>query len=232
VWVVRAHPNGCWLWACTWGPSSQSILCVELESSVEALGRRIGADACLLLRTVAPLGEHNFEMYEHSLRVCLLATSLAAHANSVLGDRCIDLHLAFLGGAWHDIGKLDVPNSVLRAKDFGTKERRAVRRHVSTGFARVALAGYYHVAEVVGLHHAFQADPYGLDPRFCSPVVVGTAKVVAVCDFFDALTTRTDGPFAPEERARSRETVARSFPGSEQWAAWLASTRTGGRAVA
>ena len=201
---------------------------VKLESSVEALGREIGADTGLLLRVLAPLGEHNIEGYRHSLRVCLLAARLAAHASTALGDGDVDQHLAFFGGAWHDIGKLDVPNSVLRAKRFGERERRAVERHTTTGYARIALAGHHRIALVVGLHHAFQAHPYGLDPRQCpDQVVVRTARAVAICDFFDALTTRRDGRFGADERSHPEEVLAEHFPGYRDWAGWLASERGG-----
>jgi response regulator RpfG family c-di-GMP phosphodiesterase len=202
---------------------------MRLETTVEAVGRELGTDTGLLLRTLAPLGEHNVEAYRHSLRVGLLAARLAAYANTVLGDELVDPRLAFFGGAWHDIGKLDIPNTVLRSKRFGEAERRVVERHATTGYARVARAGDPRVAFVVGLHHAFQARPYGLDPRQCpDPVVVQTAKVVATCDFFDALTTRRDGRYGPGERSHKGEIMTRAFPGHENWTTWL----TGEAAVA
>lgn len=200
----------------------------KLEGAVEALGREIGADSGLLLRILSPLGEHNVEAYRHSLRVCLLATRLAAYASVVLGDVGVDQHLAFFGSAWHDIGKLDVPNSVLRAKMFGEKERRAIEHHPMTGHSIVALAGHHRIALVVGLHHAFQAHPYGLDPRQCpDQVVVRTARAVAMCDFFDALTTRRDARFETSERSHPAEVLAEHFPGYWDWAGWLASERGG-----
>ena len=199
-----------------------------MESSVEALGREIGADGKLLLSVLSPLEGHNVEAYRHSLRVCLLAARLAVHASAALGDGEVDQHLAFFGGAWHDIGKLDIPNSVLRAKRFGERERRAVERHTTTGYARVALAGHHRVALVVGLHHAFQARPYGLDPSQCpDQVVVRTARAVAICDFFDALTRRRDRRFGADERSHPEEVLVEHFPGCRDWAGWLASERGG-----
>jgi len=195
---------------------------MKLEAFVEAMGRELGVGTGQLLRTLTPLGDHNLEAYRHSLRVCLLSARLAAYANTVLGDKLVDPRLAFFGGAWHDIGKLDVPNTVLKAKRFGEAERRAVEVHPTTGYARVARAGAPRVALVVGLHHAFQARPYGLDPCHCpDPVVVQTAKVVAICDFFDAITTRRDACYSTAERDHKGEIMTKAFPGHEHWATWL-----------
>jgi HD-GYP domain-containing protein (c-di-GMP phosphodiesterase class II) len=200
-----------------------------LETAVEVVGDELGAHTAGVFALLTPLRTHNVEAYRHSLRVCLLSSRLAAHLHASGTD--VDPRLAFYGGALHDVGKLDVHNRVLRAEHFGEAERSAIEVHAWSGYARVALAGFPRAALVVGLHHAFQDRPYGLSPEQCGDeTAVQTARCVAMCDFFDALTTRNDGRFDHQDRQRPKDVLTLSFPDHAELAGWL--VEIGSRAVA
>ena len=194
----------------------------EPEAVVEATARDLGIgadDVRQLLHFLAPLAAHNVETYRHSIRVGVLAARLAqAHGEPGF--------LALFGGAWHDIGKLDVPNTVLRAERFGDEERHSVERHAWCGFLRIA-GVYYEAGLVAGLHHAFQSRPYGLTPGRYPSQVVQAAQMVAVCDFYDALVTRKDGRYSEDERSRPMEIMAQYYPAHTRWISWLAAEGPG-----
>jgi hypothetical protein len=144
-----------------------------------------------LMAVLAPLAAHNPETYAHSLRVGLYAASLARQEE-------LDASLALHGGCAHDLGKIGVSNDVLRADIFGPEERDAVRGHASAGHE---LLGPTHLftSFIAGLHHQFQDDPYGIDLDIEAPAwineenrdsILEVARIVALCDFYDSLTTR------------------------------------------
>ena len=194
----------------------------ELEEGVADEASRAGVGSEVwhgFMELLAPLAEHNIETYLHCLRVGTYAARLAAEGDDVTPS------LALFGGTAHDIGKLGVPNTVLRANPFGTQERRAIARHPAAGFLRLQFANY-EAALVAGLHHAFQHDPYGLDLSGpFNALVIAAAKMVSTCDFFDAFLTRRDRRYAQDQRnvVAARQVLDDNLPGSPQWAAWLVS---------
>jgi response regulator RpfG family c-di-GMP phosphodiesterase len=192
----------------------------ELEEGVAGEATRVGVGSEAwhgFMDLLAPLAEHNIETYLHCLRVGIYAARLAAEGT--------DVHptLALFGGTAHDIGKIGTPNSVLRADPFGARERRAITGHAIAGFLRLQFA-HYEAALVAGLHHAFQRDPYGLDlAESFGASVIAAAKMVSVCDFFDAFLTRHDERYAQDQRnvGAARHVLDDNFPESPRWSAWL-----------
>ncbi|MCX5204329.1 HD-GYP domain-containing protein [Streptomyces sp. NBC_00237] len=106
-------------------------------------------------------------------------------------------------GILHDIGKLGVPTRILR-KDgpLTPEERRVIELHPEYGHEMVRGIGFLGQARAAILHHHERMDgsgyPYGLSgeriPEF--------ARVVAVADAFDAMTsTRSYRRARPVEEA-------------------------------
>uniref|UniRef100_UPI0037DA3A18 HD-GYP domain-containing protein n=1 Tax=Streptomyces chengmaiensis TaxID=3040919 RepID=UPI0037DA3A18 len=103
------------------------------------------------------------------------------------------LELLRFAGVLHDVGKLGVPTRVLRKDGPLTEaERRTIELHPEFGHEVVRGIGFLGEARSAVLHHHERMDgsgyPYGLAGRQI-PVF---ARVVAVADAFDAMTsTRT-----------------------------------------
>ncbi|MFE6973628.1 HD-GYP domain-containing protein [Streptomyces sp. NPDC057682] len=102
-------------------------------------------------------------------------------------------------GILHDIGKLGVPTRVLR-KDgpLTPQERRVIELHPEYGHEIVRGIGFLGEARAAILHHHERLDgsgyPYGLSGRR----IPEFARVVAVADAFDAMTsTRSYRPGRP-----------------------------------
>ncbi|MFE2378008.1 HD-GYP domain-containing protein [Streptomyces sp. NPDC059398] len=122
----------------------------------------------------------------HSERVGQ-ASAMIAGELGMAGDRLEALRFA---GILHDVGKLGVPTRLLR-KDgpLTPDERRVIELHPEYGHEMVRGIGFLGEARAAILHHHERLDgsgyPYGLSgqqiPEF--------ARVVAVADAFDAMTS-------------------------------------------
>ncbi|MFB8246513.1 HD-GYP domain-containing protein [Streptomyces sp. NPDC055952] len=93
-------------------------------------------------------------------------------------------------GILHDVGKLGVPTRLLR-KDgpLTPEERRVIELHPEYGHEMVRGIGFLGEARAAVLHHHERLDgsgyPYGLAGR----QIPESARVVAVADAFDAMTS-------------------------------------------
>ncbi|MEU9717133.1 HD-GYP domain-containing protein [Streptomyces sp. NPDC047976] len=122
----------------------------------------------------------------HSERVGQASAMIARE----LGMRDDRLEVVRIAGILHDVGKLGVPTRLLR-KDgpLTPEERRTIELHPEYGHEMVRGIGFLGEARSAILHHHERVDgsgyPYGLSGEQI-PVL---ARVVAVADSFDAMTS-------------------------------------------
>ncbi|MDX2389939.1 HD-GYP domain-containing protein [Streptomyces sp. DK15] len=122
----------------------------------------------------------------HSERVGQ-ASAMIARELGMTDDRLETVRIA---GILHDVGKLGVPTRLLR-KDgpLTPEERRVIELHPEYGHEMVRGIGFLGEARSAILHHHERVDgsgyPYGLNGEQI-PVL---ARVVAVADSFDAMTS-------------------------------------------
>jgi putative nucleotidyltransferase with HDIG domain len=92
-------------------------------------------------------------------------------------------------GAVHDIGKTCVPGSVLnKPGPLTAGEWRLVRQHAATGAAMVSELGDPDLTAFVRHHHE-RFDGRGYPDRLAGEQIPLGARVLAVVDTFDALTS-------------------------------------------
>jgi putative nucleotidyltransferase with HDIG domain len=137
---------------------------------------------------------------EHTRRVALRAVQVGDE----LGLAPERLHELAVGGLLHDIGKLSVPDEILRKPGPLTDaEFDAVKRHVDNGVALLDELGGFsaEVQRLVECHHE-RLDGSGYPGgRRDSDLALGV-RVLAVCDVYDALrSTRVYRPAWTHERA-------------------------------
>lgn len=122
----------------------------------------------------------------HLWRVSRYAQLLA----KALGLAPAEIARIGLGGFLHDLGKIGVPDAVLRKTDRLTDEEYAViKTHPAMG-ARM-LAGHplaELVMDAVRLHHE-RPDGKGYPLGLAADDIPQMARIVGVCDAFDAMTS-------------------------------------------
>ncbi|MFF3685185.1 HD-GYP domain-containing protein [Streptomyces sp. NPDC002187] len=122
----------------------------------------------------------------HSERVGR-ASALIARELSMEEDRLEVLRFA---GILHDVGKLGVPTRVLR-KDgpLTPEERRVIELHPEYGHEMVRGIGFLGEARAAILHHHERMDGSGYPYGLVGTQIPEFARVVAVADAFDAMTS-------------------------------------------
>lgn len=120
-----------------------------------------------------------------------------------------------IGALVHDLGKIGVPDSILRKPDrLDDRETAIMRTHPEIG-ARM-LAGHplgRVVREIVLLHHE-RPDGLGYPNGFRTPQIPVAARIVSICDAFDAMTSHRpfrSGMAMADAHARMREQVDQQF---------------------
>jgi putative nucleotidyltransferase with HDIG domain len=122
----------------------------------------------------------------HGRRVSAYATRLAAQ----FGLSAPAVEIIRVGALLHDIGKIEIPRSIL-SKPGRLTEREWVRlrTHSEIGCDLVERMGFNEgVCEIV-LHHHERYDGCGYPYRLAGSAIAWAVRVVTVADAFDALTS-------------------------------------------
>jgi len=107
-----------------------------------------------------------------------------------------ELETLRLGTTLHDIGKIGVPDAILRKPGpLDEAERRLMEKHTIIG-ARIlegSLSDVLRVGSEIALTHHERWDGTGYPHRLVGPAIPLHGRICAVSDVFDALTT--DRPY-------------------------------------
>lgn len=125
--------------------------------------------------------------YMHSVAVCALMVSLARQ----LGLNDEQIRQAGLAGLLHDVGKMAIPLGILNKPGKLTDaEFAAVKNHPVEGHKMLLEgSGISEAALDVCLHHHEKVDGSGYPERIADAQISLFAKMGAVCDVYDAITS-------------------------------------------
>ncbi|MGZ4289648.1 MAG: bifunctional diguanylate cyclase/phosphohydrolase [Gaiellaceae bacterium] len=163
--------------------TAESILRANLEQLVDTPDRAAQYRAAeSLARAVderdAYTGSHSQRVGEYSARI---ARRLGADEPAV--------ELTRLAGNLHDLGKLAIPEEVLRKPDdLSDAERLMLERHPQIGYRMLESLGVQPVAEWV-LHHHERWDGAGYPNRLAGDKIPLGARIIFVADAYDAMTS-------------------------------------------
>jgi putative nucleotidyltransferase with HDIG domain len=122
----------------------------------------------------------------HAARVMVLAEVVAAR----LGLDETDIEIVRMGAALHDIGKLAVSQAVLgKAGPLSERELEEVRGHPGAGARMIERTRPLHRAVPAVRHHHEHWDGRGYPDGLEGHAIPVEARILAVADTFDAMTS-------------------------------------------
>ncbi|MGU5537797.1 HD-GYP domain-containing protein [Aeromonas caviae] len=138
------------------------------------------------LISVARIKTHDDYTYLHSVAVCALMLSLARHLD--LDEE--QTRLAGIGGLMHDLGKAAMPLEVLNKPGKLTDAEFAImKRHPVEGAKMLRAGGAEPGVVDIALHHHEKIDGTGYPDRLAGDAISLLARMGAICDVYDAVTS-------------------------------------------
>ncbi|HKV87762.1 MAG TPA: HD-GYP domain-containing protein [Candidatus Dormibacteraeota bacterium] len=126
----------------------------------------------------------------HNLRVARLCVHIGRH----LSMSAAELRLLARAGLMHDIGKLAIPEAVLSKHDaLDEAEWSLMRTHPEMGLALLDRTGQSSREVLAVLYHHERLDGSGYPYGLSGESIPLEARIVAVADTYDALTS--DRPY-------------------------------------
>ncbi|MZD06449.1 HD domain-containing protein [Streptomyces sp. SID5785] len=180
------------LWAGPYGPFASLLVLLPMYISCWVFAqyqRERAAHQATIRALVQAVDIKDGYTRGHSERVGQ-ASMLIARELGMAEDRVEVLRFA---GILHDVGKLGVPTRLLR-KDgpLTPEERKVIELHPEYGHEMVRGIGFLGEARAAILHHHERLDGSGYPYGLAGDRIPEFARVVAVADAFDAMTsTRT-----------------------------------------
>jgi putative nucleotidyltransferase with HDIG domain len=130
------------------------------------------------------LAEKDESTEEHTRRVALLAVQVGEE----LGLSAHRLRQLATGALVHDIGKLRVPDAILKKPAALSDEEFAViQRHPEWGHRMLGDLGFSNATRRLVLDHHERLDGSGYPNGLSDHAVSLDARILAVCDVYDAL---------------------------------------------
>lgn len=135
----------------------------------------------------------------HSFRVAAYARALAQHVG-LSEDECEKIYFA---GLIHDIGKIGISDIILtKPGRLEPAEFEVIKTHSSLGSTILKGIKHYKVFEEVARSHHERFDGTGYPDKLKGENIPYAARIVAVCDSFDAMTSdRTYRKALPDKDA-------------------------------
>ena len=123
----------------------------------------------------------------HSDRVSEYSVLLGKYLN--LSEE--DLHLLKVGGLFHDIGKIGVPDSILlKTTKLTDDEYSEIKNHPTIGAHILSNATIFENAIPIVKHHHERYDGHGYPSKLVGENIPYLARIAAVADSFDAMTSK------------------------------------------
>lgn len=167
-----------------------AIDAAQVTELVEDIASSVSRNPNALI-SLARLKSADEYTYMHSVAVCALMIALARQ----LGLAEAQVREAGMAGLLHDIGKMMIPDAILNKPGKLTdSEFTTVRSHPEAGNS--ILLGSENISAMVldvCLHHHEKVDGSGYPHRLKGDEISLFAKMGAVCDVYDAITS--DRPY-------------------------------------
>ncbi len=161
---------------------------VAFNRGVMGLSRSLlNANIDMLAVLGSAIAKRDSDTHAHNYRVTILAIRLAEAAG--LDDAAI--RRLVKGAFLHDVGKIAIPDRILlKPGKLDADEFAQMKTHVAHGLDILRSSAWLaDAADVVGGHHE-KFDGSGYPAGLAGEAIPLTARVFAIADVFDALTSR------------------------------------------
>lgn len=189
--------------------SSRIIESQKTELSAMLVRLRHSYDESLQALSSA-LDSRDNETQGHSLRVAAYAWLLGKQ----MGLKGQELEMLYRGALLHDVGKIGIPDAVLRKEGpLDPMEWAIMRTHVNMGVRMLEHIEFLRPAlDVVRCHHE-RWDGLGYPEGLKGTAIPLSARIFAVCDTYDAITS--DRPYRSAKSHRTAIEELLRFAGSQ-----------------
>lgn len=161
---------------------------VAFNRGVMGLSRRL-LDANIDILTVlgSAIAKRDSDTHAHNYRVTVLAIRLA----EAMGFGADEIRRLVKGAFLHDVGKIAIPDRILlKPGKLDAEEFAEMKTHVVHGLDILRSSAWLaDAADVVGGHHE-KFDGTGYPAGLAGEAIPPSARVFAIADVFDALTSR------------------------------------------
>ena len=148
-----------------------------------------GPDRAARLRAAASLAHAVDARDAYTGSHSYMVGELSARVAKRMGLESEQVELARLAGSLHDLGKLAIPEEILRKPGpLNEAERLVLERHPQIGFRMLDSLGVEPVASWV-LHHHERWDGDGYPERLGGEAIPLGSRILFVADAYDAMTT-------------------------------------------
>jgi diguanylate cyclase (GGDEF)-like protein len=148
-----------------------------------------GPDRAARLRAAASLAHAVDARDAYTGSHSYMVGELAARVATRMGLESEQIELARLAGSLHDLGKLAIPEEILRKPGpLNEAERLVLERHPQIGFRMLDSLGVEPVASWV-LHHHERWDGEGYPERLGGERIPLGSRILFVADAYDAMTS-------------------------------------------
>jgi diguanylate cyclase (GGDEF)-like protein len=176
-------------WAKEHGKNQVRVYRPDVVELAELKKLASGADKAARYRAAASLAKavdaRDVYTGSHSERVSELAARIAVRLR--LSDELVEL--TRLAGSLHDLGKLAIPEEILRKPGpLSEAERLVLERHPQIGYRMLESLGVDPLAEWV-LHHHERWDGAGYPDGLSGEQIPLGARIIFVADAYDAMTS-------------------------------------------
>jgi putative nucleotidyltransferase with HDIG domain len=180
----------------TLGKSFRIFKELKAKKYLEDVDRRMQELETIYFRIAEAMGEavesKDTYTYGHSQRVAAYASELAERLGLGEDEKKAVLLAAFL----HDLGKVKVPKKILSKPGRLTAEEFAeIEKHPGWGLEKLANVEFPWEVKPLIRHHHERYNGEGYPDRLAGEGIPFGARLISLCDFFDALTT--DRPYRP-----------------------------------
>jgi len=181
--------DGALYWAKEHGKNQVRLARADVAELSEFRRVASGVDRVARFRAAASLARavDSRDAYtgSHSERVASLSAQIATQ----LGLAVDEIELTRLAGSLHDLGKLAIPEEILRKPAaLSDAERLVLERHPQIGYRMLESLGVDPIADWV-LHHHERWDGHGYPDGMAGDEIPLGARIIFVADAFDAMTS-------------------------------------------